>query len=128
MWHKMAIHCITVEGSAKLQYVALIHVLFLCLLSNIDIEEFYKLKSYFNQFLFLKDVMKLWPLFFLLQSKLKDNVTELGTILEHETMDFTSSSPPPTTAPSSPPNPQPSSSPQPQCSTPDLENLHALPL
>ncbi|XP_054264651.1 protein FAM13A-like [Macrosteles quadrilineatus] len=57
-------------------------------------------------------------------SKLKETVTELGTILEHETMDFTSSSPPP--PPSTPPVMVPSS--PPRCSTPDLENLHALPL
>ncbi|XP_046663842.1 protein FAM13A isoform X2 [Homalodisca vitripennis] len=63
-------------------------------------------------------------------SKLKDNVTELGTILEHETMDFTSSSPPPPTASPSPPchsSSSPPSSP-PRSVTPDLENLHAMPL
>lgn len=71
-------------------------------------------------------------------SKLKDSVSELGTILEHETMDFTSASPPPPAASPSPSlttciasaSPVRVDSPPPlRPNTPDLwENLHALPM
>lgn len=72
-------------------------------------------------------------------SKLKDCVSELGTILEHETMDFTSASPPPPPPAASPSpslttciasaSPVRVDSPPPRPNTPDLwENLHALPM
>ncbi|XP_073970829.1 protein FAM13B isoform X3 [Rhodnius prolixus] len=68
-------------------------------------------------------------------SKMKDSVSELGTILEHETMDF-ASSPPPS---SSPPrayspnvnrtNPVDTEVAAARCKTPELvlDNLHSLP-
>ncbi|XP_075233309.1 protein FAM13A isoform X2 [Lycorma delicatula] len=80
-------------------------------------------------------------------SKLKDSVSELGTILEHEQMDFSSSSPPPPPPPPPPPLVPTSSSVlsnslsvsatnsnnltasnEQRPTTPDMfENLHALP-
>ena len=64
---------------------------------------------------------------------MKDSISELGTILEHEAMEFNPS--PPTTAPSSPPrasSPRASidesaSEEKPYIPGPKLDNLHSLP-
>ncbi|KAL1131508.1 hypothetical protein AAG570_011125, partial [Ranatra chinensis] len=67
-------------------------------------------------------------------SKIKDSVSELGTILEHETMDFSTSPPPTLTMASSPP--RVASPPgeedlsleqKPLHRGPKLDNLHSLP-
>lgn len=70
-----------------------------------------------------------------LQSKMKESVSELGTILEHEAMDFSSGGNLP---PSPPPSPPPQEEEESECAAPIpprktiaqtvvLDNLHSLP-